>query len=131
MQTNTFSASTPELFKQARPYLRSPVKRKVAISAELPLGHGIFLAGETARANQTLLAAPAQPVYGMTKRRLDALLADGSLHPSQSMDDTLDTSSNRADAASLFLSLDNSQDECVQMALDELRERVEWLGSGS
>ncbi|PYC22207.1 hypothetical protein [Pseudomonas mosselii] len=141
VQIYTFSASTPELFKQARPYLRSPVKRKVAISAEPPLGHGVFLAGETALASQTLLAAPAQPVYGMTKRRFDALLGDGSLHLSQSVDDTrawveiwaydtLETSGNHADAASLLLSLDNSQDERVQMALDQLREQVEWLGSG-
>ncbi|MDF9618577.1 hypothetical protein P5705_13075 [Pseudomonas entomophila] len=141
VQAYAFSASAPELFKQVRPYLRSPVKRKVAISAEPPLGQGAFLAGETALASQTLLTAPAQPVYGMTKRSFDALLADGSLHLSQSVDDTrawveiwaydtLDTSGNRADAASLLLSLDNSQDERVQMALDELRERVEWLGSG-
>lgn len=141
VQAYAFSASAPELFKQARPYMRSPVKRKVAISAEPALGHGVFLAGETALASQTLLAAPAQPVYGMTKRRFDALLVDGSLHLSQSVDDTrawveiwaydnLDTSGNRADAASLFLSLDNGQDERIQMALDELRERVEWLGSG-
>ncbi|MCE1118239.1 MULTISPECIES: hypothetical protein [Pseudomonas] len=139
-QTYRFSGSATQVFKQARPYLRSPVKRKVAISTELAPQHGTFLAGETALASLTLLAAPAQPVYGMTRAHLDGLLAQGSIQLSTSVDDTkawveiwsydtLDTSGNRADEASLLLSLDNCQDARIQIALDELRERVEWLGS--
>ncbi|WP_194789106.1 hypothetical protein [Pseudomonas sp. UFMG81] len=140
-QAYTFSASATEVFKRARPYLRSPVKRQVAISTELAPEHGTFLAGESALAKHTLLAAPAQPIYGMTRPHFDALLAQGSIQLSTSVDDTkawvqiwaydtLETSGNGADEASLLLSLDNSQDARIQIALDELKERVEWLGSG-
>lgn len=139
-QTYRFSGSAAQVFKLARPYLRSPVKRKVAVSTELAPQHGTFLAGETALASLTLLAAPAQPVYGMTRVHFDGLIAQGSIQLSTSVDDTkawveiwaydtLDTSGNRADEASLLLSLDNCQDARIQIALDELRERVEWLGS--
>ncbi|CAM3919981.1 hypothetical protein CCOS865_00925 [Pseudomonas reidholzensis] len=135
-----FAGTPSEVFKQALPCLRSPVKRKVAIDAKPPLGNGTFLAGETALATYTMLAEPQQPVYGMTKQRFDQLSQAQVFRAVDSVDEThawveiwayatLEISGEVADEASLLLSLDTSPDERIQIALDELRERLEWLKS--
>lgn len=136
----SFDAAPTEIFRKARHWMRSPVKRRVAIDRKLHLGDGVFLAGESALAKYTLLASPAHPVYGMTRNTFDLLLAGKDFKLADSVDDTrawveiwaypsLKAKENIADEASLLMSLDDNPDERVQIALDEIRDEVTWLKS--
>jgi hypothetical protein len=136
----SFSAPAPDLFKKARHFMRSPVKRKVAIDRVLHVGDGVFLAGETALAKNTMLADPAKPVFGMTKKQFDTMVEDGDFRETSAVDEirawveiwayrSLAEDKNIADEASLLLSLKDNPDERVQQALDDLRRTVSWLES--
>ncbi|MCO6055886.1 hypothetical protein NG726_04285 [Pseudomonas sp. MOB-449] len=132
-----FGASPTEVFSKARRFLRSPVRRKVAIDRKLLPGRGVFLAGETALAQYTMLAEPAQPVYGMTKKVFDGLVKD-AFGETNSIDEirawieiwsypSLKQETNLADEASLFLSLEDNPDERLQIALQEMKGSTNWL----
>lgn len=134
----SFAGSPAEVFEIARTVLRTPVKRKVCIDRTLDLGNGVFLAGESALAEYTMLAGPATPVYGMTRKCFDERVEANVFQVAHSVDETfaqvevwsyasLEHRENRADEASLLLSLDNHPDERVQLALDELKGRTRWL----
>lgn len=136
----SFGASALDTFRKARHLMRSPVKRKVAIDRVLRTGNGVFLAGETALAKRSMLAPPLQPIFGMTKKHFDSLVAEQAFQVAGSVDETrawveiwayrsLDEAENTADEASLLLSLKSVPDELVQLALGELKERVNWLAS--
>lgn len=136
----SFGAPPPALFQKARHFMRSPVKRKVAIDRVLHPGNGVFLAGETALAKRTMLAGPAQPVFGMTKKQFDTMVEEKKFKVTSAVDETrawveiwayrsLADDKNMADEASLLLSLKDNPDERVQQALDDLQESVSWLKS--
>ncbi|MNG30535.1 hypothetical protein D3C84_1161670 [compost metagenome] len=87
-----------------------------------------------------MLAEPVQPVYGMTKKQFDAMVEQNALKVADSVDETrawveiwayrsLKTENHIADEASLLLSLEDNPDERIQIALDEIKEKVEWLKS--
>ncbi|KPA92239.1 MULTISPECIES: hypothetical protein [Pseudomonas] len=135
-----FDGNTFEIFRRARRYMSSPIRRKVAIDTKLQLGEGVFLAGETALAKYTMLAEPTKPVYGMNRRCFAELIENGSLRITDSVDDTsawvevwsynsLAKNKNIADQASLLLSLEDNPDERIQISLDELKEQIAWLSS--
>ena len=129
-----------EVFKSARHLMRSPVKRKVAIDRVLRTGNGVFAAGETALAKYTMLADPAQPVFGMTKKKFDTMVEEQAFKVAVSIDETrawveiwahrsLKEEVKIADEASLLLSLEDNPDERIQQALDHLKESIAWLRS--
>ncbi|MDU8499681.1 hypothetical protein RYB01_10855 [Pseudomonas syringae] len=134
----SFPVSPAGVFKKARHFMRPPARRKVAINTMLCTGDGVFLAGESALARLTMLADPAQPVFGMTKKQFDTLLEDNAFKVAESVDESrawveiwayesLKKRREIADEASLLLSLKDSPDERIQLALDELKENVTWL----
>ncbi|WP_116894798.1 hypothetical protein [Pseudomonas savastanoi] len=134
----SFGAPPSGVFKKVRHFMRSPVKRKIGINIVLRTGNGVFLAGETALAKLTMLAEPAQPVFGMTKKQFDAMVEEQTFKVTDSIDEirawveiwayrSLREGKNIADEASLLLSLEDIPDERVQLALDELKENVKWL----
>ena len=136
----SFTATPAAVYAKARPCLRSPVKRKVAIDRLLQPGNGVFLSGESALATLTMLADPAQPVFGMSKNQFDRMRGEQAFKVAESLDMTkawieiwayssLKEDQHIADEASLLLSLQDNPDERVQQALDELRENVTWLKS--
>ena len=136
----SFDALPPELFKKARHFMRSPVKRRVAIDRVLHARNGVFLAGETALAKCTMLASPAKPVFGMTKKQFDTMVFEQKLKVTDAVDEirawveiwayrSLAEDKNIADEASLLLSLEDNPDERVQQALDDLKEGISWLKS--
>ena len=138
-KTYTFSGSPAEVFQKAKQFLRSPVKKRVGITRNtIPMAPGVCLAGETALAKYTMLAEPKQSVWGMTKKVFDNMLALEAFEVIESVDAieewveiwTYPSLAQRqciADAASLFLSLEDNPDERIQIALDELKEKVKWL----
>jgi len=138
-RTYAFSGSPSEVFQKAKQYLRSPVKKRVGITRNtIPMAPGVCLAGETALAKCTMLAEPEQAVWGMTKKVFDDMLALDAFEVVESVDaikewveiwayPSLTERHYIADTASLFLSLEDNPDERIQIALDELKEQVEWL----
>lgn len=138
-KTYAFNGSPAEVFRKAKQYLRSPVRKKIGITrSTISMGPGVFLAGETALARYTMLAEPTQAVWGMTKKVFDDMLTRDALEVTDSVDaieewveiwayPSLAKTQYVADAASLFLSLDSNPDERIQIALDELKEQVNWL----
>lgn len=138
-KTYTFNGTPAEVFRKAKPYLRSPVRKRVGITRNiLPMAPGVCLAGETALAKYTTLAEPQQAVWGMTKKVFNDMLELDAFEVIDSLDEiegwveiwTYPSLTERhyiADATSLYLSLDEDPDERIQLALDELKEHVNWL----
>lgn len=138
-KTYAFNGSPAEVFQRAKKHLRSPVKKRIGITRnDIPLAPGVFIAGETALAKYTMLAEPKQAVWGMSKKVFNDMLALDAFEVVESVDTieewveiwgypSLTETQYLADAASLFLSLEDNHDERIQIALDELKEQVNWL----
>lgn len=138
---NTYSFNGPprEFFCKLRPHLRSPVKKKIGITRNtMPMALGVFMAGETALANYTMLAAPQNPVWGMTREVFNKMLELKAFQVMDSVDSieewieiwaypSLALDSHIADEASLLLSMEANPDERVKIALDELKDRIPWI----
>lgn len=136
--TWVFRGDQAAIYNRARPYLRNPIKRKVGINKTLDLDRFVFLAGESALARYTMLGEPRIPIYGMTKAQLDAYLRLNTFDVTDHTDEilawvevwtyeNLNRQDFTADEASLLLSLEENQDERIQITLEELKERVDWL----
>lgn len=127
-----------ELWQKAKPYLRSPVQRtlwthdrRVLESAQMRW------AGESALARLTMLGETQQDVIAMTAEvAQQARQGRVVLEPSEMADgvtvqvwryapDML-AQTKTVDPLSLWLSLQGSQDDRVQMALDELEAQLPW-----
>jgi len=136
--TWVFRGDQAAIYNRARPYLRNPVKRKVGINKILDLDRFVFRAGESALARYTMLGEPNTPVYGMTKAQLDAYLRLKTFEITPHADEiiawvevwayeNLNRQDFTADEVSLLLSLEENPDERIQITLEELKERVNWL----
>ena len=127
-----------EIWEMARPLLRSPVRRKVwAMSDTLPAGRQWRLAGLSALARDSMLTEPRQPVYATTSAKWrEALKAGARETPEPSdaaqelelwiYDPALVPGRGTVDPLSLTLSLQDSTDERVLQALDELKGQLPW-----
>ncbi|MEB6590508.1 hypothetical protein MXM82_15370 [Pseudomonas asiatica] len=138
-KTYAFNGTPAEVFRKAKQYLRPPVRKRIGITRNtLPMATGVCLAGETALAKYTMLAEPKQAVWGMTKNVFNDMLALDAFEVRDSLDEveewveiwaypSLTERHYIADAASLYLSLEENPDERIQTALDELKQQVDWL----
>lgn len=127
-----------EIWKMARPLLRSPVRRTVWVMNDtLPAGHPWRLAGLSALARDSMLTDPKRPVYALTSAQWrEALKAGAREAPETSdaaqalelwiYDPALVPGRATVDPLSLTLSLQDSTDERVLQALDELKEQLPW-----
>jgi DNA-binding transcriptional ArsR family regulator len=125
-----------ELWKAARPALRSPVKRRIYL--EEWMGVGALIAGESALAEQTNLAAPARKIWALGSakwkemqahlrfRMLSEAAKESAKHEIEvwSYAPTRLTEGPSADALSIALSLSGETDDRVQIALDELMSHL-------
>lgn len=136
-----FKAAESATFHRTRHAMRSPVRQRITIDRKLIARDGVFLAGESALAEYSMLAEPVQPVYGMTKKQFDVMAKEHAFTVTDCVDETqalveiwaypsLKVAQGIADEASLLLSLQDNPDERVQIALDDLKEKVTWLESG-
>lgn len=137
-RTYCFKEPIRAVFEKAIPLLKSPVKRVIFINAKLEVGEGIFLAGETALAQYSMLAEPSKPTYASTQEHFSTLLKQGLVSEAESIDEINATielwtypnpmvEAGIADPLSLFLSLKDNNDERIQIALDEMMKDVTWL----
>lgn len=128
-----------QIWEQARPLLRSPVKRTVWVRHAEPTigGQPKLLAGLSALASYSMLAAPQWPIYALSPAQWKAATQAGIEElpeptPSAcewqlwSYSPALLPGTSSVDPLSLILSLQDNQDERIQLALDELKELLPW-----
>ncbi|ART52415.1 hypothetical protein CBP34_13170 [Acidovorax carolinensis] len=124
-----------ETWERVRPMLRSPVQRTIWIRHEFGPNLPKRLAGLSALAHHSMLAEPQQPVYAVNRAAWNALNASAqSDGPAPgylecqlwNYSPALQQDSETVDPLSLMLSLQDSTNERVQGALDELKERLPW-----
>lgn len=127
-----------ELWQKAKPYLRSPVQRTLwTYDQRIQQAAPQRWAGESALARTTMLNLPEQPAIAMTAEAVQQARQRGiAFEPHETADGVavqvwryapdLLAQSDTVDPLSLWLSLQDSQDERVQMALDELEAQLPW-----
>lgn len=136
-RTRVFELANPAaaIWQRAQPLLRTPVRQRVRLlQTDLPR-EVTTRAGESALAAQTDLAEPTEPVYAVASRHW-AKQADVRRIPTPDTGTCVvelwryppeaTAAQGRVDPLSLFLSLHDSRDERVQLALQDLMERIAW-----
>jgi hypothetical protein len=126
------------IWEQARPLLRSPVKRTVWVRpAGATTAEPLQLAGLSALAHHSLLAEPKWPVYAVSATQWKAATAAGACELPEAIDGAQEWQLWRynpallpgmatVDPLSLILSLQGLADERVELALDALAGELPW-----
>lgn len=127
-----------EIWQQALPLLRTPVKRSLWVREQALLAlAGVRLAGLSALSERTMLARPRKATFAMTTGQWQQALGHG-VHEVPGPDTgacqleiwayspAMEANAKTVDALSLWLSLKDSADDRVQMALGELLEQIRW-----
>lgn len=127
-----------QTWEQAKPALRSPVKRTVWMLSEYPAAtQQGRLAGLSALAHFSMLTEPKWPVLAVSaadwREAMDAGVrelpepVDGASELQLwSYSPVLLAGAATVDPLSLTLSLQDSEDDRIQLALDELKEQLPW-----
>ena len=130
--------SPQQVWEQAKPALRTPVKRIVWMDAK---DSGTIrpgrLAGLSALARYSMLTEPKWPVYALSAMEWKAAAAAGARELSEpgpdahewqlwSYSPSLLPGADTVDPLSLTLSLQDNTDDRVQLALDELKRQRPW-----
>ncbi len=129
------------IWERSKPLLRSPVRKRLSGFAGLHdiETHEMCIAGETALAEQTMLAAPKMKMIALAEKRWSEVRKvwafresgtpkDGNLTLELWRYDPLSLAVDmRVDPLSLLLSLAEESDERVTMAMDELEASIPWL----
>jgi len=124
-----------QIWEQAKPVLRTPVKRTIWVHADRPVTSR--LAGLSALACYSMLAEPKWPVYAIGAadwkaatevgvRELPEPIAGAQEWQLWSYSPALLPGAATVDPLSLLLSLQDNSDDRAQIALDELKERLPW-----
>lgn len=120
------------LFEVAQTAMKSPSKRSQFIRAE-DLPKDAILSGDSALAEQTMLADPPYPTYALTKKdyktadQIDpdwTINEDVVLVEEWAFDPKITAHDGMIDAISLILAMGDTEDERTEMAIDELEEQV-------
>jgi len=133
----TFRGTRQDLWQEALPLLRSPVRQRqhVRLKARKPIGP---VAGLSALAHYSMLAAPSISTVATSLDRWKELqqrndFAETTADDPESQevevwsyDPKLLSQGQVVDRLSLFLSLRGSEDERVEAAMDEMMEAVSW-----
>jgi hypothetical protein len=130
-----FERNRKKLWEMARKFLRNPVKKRLWIKKFFDKPPGVK-AGLTALAQYSALAEPANPVFAMAgkkwkkiKNRTDVLeltIAEPEACELEiwSYSPRLFASDDTVDRFSLYLSLQASDDERVESALEKMMEKI-------
>jgi len=132
-----FDVDRKLLWEKSLDLLRSPVRKRVKVSVPhntLPL----LLAGESALSRHSMLSQPSHPTYAVSAQEWQVLqlnkeVTELKIHEPGSMeieiwkyDPELFAREGVVDPLSLYLSLKDTKDERVEMALDTLLEKFQW-----
>lgn len=128
-----FPVKGRQLWKRALPLMQNPCRRTIVVPA-LPHDAPVVIAGESALARHTMLAAPrsatyAMPLHDFLKQGKNRTLfpIPGNTHALQLWlyPPTL-MGGEHIDALSLYLSIRGTQDERVAQALEQLIQHFSW-----
>jgi DNA-binding MarR family transcriptional regulator len=127
-----------ETWEQARPLLRTPVKRSVWVHDDKAIaGQPRLLAGLSALAHHSMLAEPKWPIYAISPAQWRAATQAGIEELPEaaagacewqlwSYASALLVGTGVVDPLSLTLSLQDNPDERIQLALDEIKGQMPW-----
>jgi DNA-binding MarR family transcriptional regulator len=126
-----------ELWEKAKPHLRTPVLRNLwTYDQRILKVTGARWAGETALARITMLNEPQQQVIAVTSEAIQQAKLAGIFFEPRAIADGIAiqvwrykpevVDKKTVDPLSLWLSLQDSQDNRIQTALDEIEERFPW-----
>ncbi|KAF1704221.1 hypothetical protein [Pseudoxanthomonas kaohsiungensis] len=136
-RTRVFVLAGPAavVWQRTQPLLRTPVRQRLRIlQADLPR-EVTLRAGESALATQTDLADPAEPAYAIASRQWPKEIGARHIPTPDAGTCVVElwryppeatATGGVVDPLSLFLSLHDSKDERVQLALEDLMEQVAW-----
>jgi len=132
-----FKALEKDLWQLAREKMVNPVRKRIWIKFNPEHWQGL-LAGESALARYSMLAEPKHPVYALTSSDWNAIRRNMPVeeipHPEPGCaqlelwrysPERL-TDQDGVDRLSLWLSLQDSGDERIEMALEEMMEANQW-----
>lgn len=127
--------SPKQLWKAALPYLRSPIK-KVEMALEPPLLNSLpLLAGETALEQRTTLHASGTPRYAVSQDEWQGMLDEWMNMPLENQSPasieiwkydpkSITRDGKTVDPLSLYLSLQDIEDERVEQAVNDVLREV-------
>ena len=130
----SFIENPKAVWNEAYPRMRNPITQTVRVFERKIPGKQCVPAGITALSRQTLLSEPAQPEYAMSRGAWKTLEKTGVdiipvAEPGTALlqiwcyDPNILAVDGVADPFSLYLSLRDSDDERVEMALEEILEQ--------
>lgn len=132
-----FATTGRQLWEQIKPKLRSPVRKTIWVGwTKTP--PSALIAGMTALSHHTLITDDRLPTWALPQADLQGLLEQGiytACHDAEtamakmegwSYDPQLLGNNLRVDPLSLYLSLQHSADERVQLQLEQLIAEVKW-----
>ncbi|HPW60350.1 MAG TPA: hypothetical protein PLK58_17015, partial [Candidatus Rifleibacterium sp.] len=126
-----------ELWDKSVQILRTPVKRRVFVS-KTSIAKDWVKAGLYALAHHTMLAEPEEEIFAMNAEYFSELKKSGKIAQRQRMNSDcvqieiwqyqpeLLSKNGIADPLSVYLSLYNTDDERVEIALDSILENFSW-----
>lgn len=127
-----------QIWEQAKPRLRTPVKRSVWVHDDPPgAAQPRLLAGLSALAQRSMLAEPKWPIYAISPaqwrtatqagiKELPEAMAGACEWQLWSYNPALLDGTGGVDPLSLTLSLQDNPDERIQLALETLKEQLPW-----
>jgi hypothetical protein len=132
-----FPVDKRHLWEMAGKFLSDPVKKRVYVnemSSQIPN----VVAGLTALSRMSMLSAPARMTYAISSKAWKAIKGEDGLEQLPSIETnaieleiwhynpvTFATNGS-VDSFSLYQSLKDSNDERIQIALEEMMEKIEW-----
>mgnify|MGYP006275229177 CR=1 FL=1 len=126
-----------QLWEKALPYLKTPVRKRLWVSGLK--NHELLMAGESALAGYSMLTSPKQPVYAISasgwKKLKNEMPVEVSPYPDEAefqlevwrYDPRIFTEEETVDPLSLYVSFQETEDERIESALEEMMEKkVQW-----
>ncbi|MBF8263520.1 MAG: hypothetical protein HW387_1185 [Parachlamydiales bacterium] len=137
-----FAKDRCQLWKQAQPFMLSPVKKRFWLKGNRyvieKIKHLGSIAGLSALAGHSMLSSPILPVYAISNQTWKAIERSGDVEKLPSTeeadieievwcyDPTVFSKDGSIDLFSLFLSLKANNDERVEAALQRLMMSIQW-----
>ena len=128
----SFKLGGKKLWEQAKPFMKSPIKKKISLYDQVPKGG--FFAGISALASNSMIAETSKPVFAFSVDEWKKLKINESKNIYNetaeieiwSYNPRLFSTDNKVDTLSLFLSMQGDPDERVQSALEKMIEEFRW-----
>ncbi len=132
-----FLVHKQHLWETAIKFLRDPVKKRILVnrmSSQIPN----VVAGLTALSRMSMLSTPDRMTYAISSKGWKAIKGEDGMEQLPSIETTAIeleiwryapvtfATNGSVDPFSLYLSLRDSNDERIQIALEEMMEKIEW-----